>query len=55
MTKENKESYQFYYEEVGEKEIMEQMTDAYQSGEENSTVEQQNDRKLKAIFENKAF
>jgi hypothetical protein len=37
-----KSSFQFFYDEVGEKEIMEQLTDSYQSGYEY-TVTQEND------------
>jgi hypothetical protein len=42
MKKGNEDAFQFFYDEAGEKEIMDQMTNAYQSGFEN-TVEQEND------------
>ncbi len=54
MTKENQNSFKFYYDEVGEKEIMDQLTDSYQSGYDK-TVAQEHDPQTKALFENKAF
>jgi hypothetical protein len=48
MKKENKDAFQFFYDEAGEKEIMEQMTNAYQSGFDY-TVEQENDPQHKEI------
>ncbi|MBM6617462.1 hypothetical protein [Bacillus suaedaesalsae] len=32
MSKEKKDTFSFYYDEAGEKEIMDQITNAYQSG-----------------------
>lgn len=54
MTKEKENTYEFFYDEVGEKEILGQMTSAYQSGNDN-TLEKENDPKVKALFENKAY
>lgn len=42
MEREKKQSFEFYYDEVGEKEVMEQITDAYQSGYDY-TITQEND------------
>jgi hypothetical protein len=54
MKKENQQSFQFFYDEVGEKEIMEQMTNAYQSGNDY-TMTQEQDSQIKELLENKAF
>jgi hypothetical protein len=42
MKNNNQEKYEFYYDEVGEKELSQQLTNAYQSGFD-STVEQENE------------
>jgi hypothetical protein len=54
MKRENQQSFQFFYDEVGEKEIMEQMTNAYQSGNDY-TMTQEQDSQIKELLENKAF
>lgn len=48
MTKENKDKFSFYYDEAGEKEIMDQITNAYQSGYDYS-VTQENDPQQEEI------
>ncbi|MFD1739339.1 hypothetical protein ACFSCX_22925 [Bacillus salitolerans] len=42
MKNDNRDSFELYYDEVGEKELTQQLTDAYQSGFDY-TVNQEND------------
>ncbi|WP_246941213.1 hypothetical protein [Bacillus pinisoli] len=42
MTKDKQDSsFQFYYDEVGEKELLEQLTDSYQSGYDYTVTQQE--------------